>query len=100
MIPFIRTNNLREQTTMYRLEKIGHLILITLEGDLNDTDIANIKGELTKMADVDDEVVVSLNVAGSDGSPRAPDSSEETNYNHIVNFCIEQDIRLYSYIYE
>lgn len=85
---------------MYRLEKIGHLILVTLEGNILDNEIAFIKGELIKMAKVDDEVVVSLNVANAEGTPKKPEGNEEAKYNDVVNFCIERDIRLYSYIYE
>jgi len=86
---------------MYLIEKIGELVLITLEGNVQDEEIQAIKKDikrLTKVEDDDDEgVVISLNRANLDGSIR--DDKLETRYQEIIDFCVEANIRVYSYIY-
>ncbi|NIM14937.1 MAG: hypothetical protein GTO45_23475 [Candidatus Aminicenantes bacterium] len=86
---------------MYLIEKIGELVLITLEGNVKDEEIQAIKTEiknLTKVEDDDEEgVVISLNRANLDGSIK--DTKLESRYQEIIDFCVEANIRVYSYMY-
>lgn len=86
---------------MYLIEKIGELVLITLEGNVQDEEIQAIKHEikrLTKVEDDDEEsVVISLNRANLDGSIK--DNKLESRYQEIIDYCVEANIRVYSYIY-
>jgi hypothetical protein len=86
---------------MYLIEKIGELVLITLEGNVQDEEIQAIKNEikqLTKVEDDDEEgVVISLNRANLDGSIK--DTKLESRYQEIIDFCVDTNIRVYSYIY-
>jgi hypothetical protein len=83
---------------MYRIEKIGQLILVTMENEVSDEEIKTIKKELKNLAAVDDEVVVSLNQANMDGTKKPVDS--KSRYQEIIDYCIESSIRIYSYACE
>jgi hypothetical protein len=86
---------------MYLIEKIGELVLITLEGNVQDEEIQTIKKgikHLTKVEDDEEEgVVISLNRANLDGSIK--DNKLESRYQEIIDYCVEANIRVYSYIY-
>ena len=86
---------------MYQLEQIGNLILVSLEGQVKDEEIEYINKQLKKLSAMEEdgeEVVVSLNIANLDGSKKLIQS--ESALNKIVDFCVENNIRLYSYICE
>jgi hypothetical protein len=87
---------------MYLIEKIGELVLITLEGNVKDEEIQAIKQEIKKLTKVEDDdeeegVVISLNRANLDGSIK--DTKLESRYQEIIDFCVEANIRVYSYMY-
>ncbi len=81
---------------MYLVEKIGNLILITIEGDVKEDEIELIKIKLTKIAEmVKDDVVVSFNLA--DQTRRAMNFTLETKINDLLKFCHLSGLRVYSY---
>ncbi len=81
---------------MYQVEKIGNLILITLEGDLSDEDIISIKNQLKKIAEVPrDDVVVSFNHTNIKKSSMA--FSIESKIDELLKFCHLSGLRVYSY---
>jgi hypothetical protein len=82
---------------MHLLEKIGQLILITLEDLVNNEEIENIKNQLMEIIEKEgiDEVVVSLSTSPPEAdktTPKMQDSMQE-----IIEFCNENGIRIYSY---
>jgi hypothetical protein len=81
---------------MYLVEKIVNLILITVEDDINDDEIENIKTQLTKLAEMaKDDVVVSFNL--SDQSKAGMNFTLEKKINELLKFCHLSGLRVYSY---
>jgi 2-hydroxy-3-keto-5-methylthiopentenyl-1-phosphate phosphatase len=82
---------------MYLVEKIGQLVLITLEGLVKDEEIENIKIQLKKVSDKEgvDEVVVSLSTSPPESDKTTPDMQKRMQ--EIIEFCNEHGIRIYSY---
>jgi hypothetical protein len=85
---------------MHEVEKLGHLILVTLEGQVDNNEIASIKLQLRNLKHQDDEVVVSLNLSQPDGSKLPVREEMQKRYNEIAEFCNQENIRLYSYVNE
>lgn len=85
---------------MYEVEKIGKLILITLEDHVIPTEIEAVKAHIKDICDHEDEAVVSLNISNIDGSKILLREDIKKGYHDIIEFCNEGNIRLYSYIYE
>ncbi len=82
---------------MYLIEKIGELMLVTLEGLVTDAEIQAIKKQLIQSIEgEDDEVVVSFYHYKPDGS-QIP-VKEENRQQEIIDFCIHNNIRIYSYL--
>lgn len=84
---------------MYLVEKIGELILVTMEGSVTSEEIEAVKHQIKEIAKMEDEAVVSLKLLKPDGS-RIPANEEKSRYNEIIEFCNKSDIRIYSYVYE
>lgn len=82
---------------MYLLEKIGQLILITLEGQVSNEEIENIKNQLMEIINKEgiDEVVVSLSTSPPKVDKTTPEMQESMQ--EIIEFCNEHGIRIYSY---
>jgi len=84
---------------MILIEKIGQLILVTLEGHISKEDTESVKKQLKELAAVeDDEAVVSLSFNSPNGS-QIP-QQDKASYNEIIEFCNKSNIRIYSYISE
>ena len=80
---------------MYLVEKIGNLVLITLEGDVSEPEITSIKEQLKKVAEVpNDHVVVSFNLTQA-----KKDSviELENRKNELLKYCHLTGLRVYSY---
>jgi hypothetical protein len=84
---------------MYLVEKLGELILVTMEGQITSEEVEAVKHQLKEIAKMEDEAVVSLRLSKSDGS-RISVEEEKLRYNEIIEFCNKSDIRIYSYVYE
>lgn len=86
---------------MYLVEKIGQLILITLEGSVKEEEIESIKKELKEIAAKErtehEELVVSLSINPTAGDERSPEMQRVIL--EIVESCKECELRLYSYQY-
>lgn len=86
---------------MYLVEKIGQLILITLEGTVKEEEVESIKKELKEIAAkepvADEELVVSLSIKPVPGKETPPEMQKYIL--EIVEFCKECGFRLYSYQY-
>ena len=81
---------------MYQVEKIGNLILVTLEGEISSEEISFIKDRLKKIAEIpNDDVVVSLNLAKANGSTHF---ELENRKNELLKFCHLSGLRVYSYL--
>lgn len=85
---------------MFLVEKIGELILVTLEDHVAQNEIESIKSRLKEIKDSDDEAVVSLNLSNLNGSHLPVKEQAKNGYNEIVEFCNRSNIRIYSYIYD
>ncbi len=84
---------------MYLVEKIGNLILITLEGDVTDEEIDTIKSKLKKIAEVaTDDVVVSFNFSQQKGNRMS--FTTEMKINELLKFCHLSGVRVYSYRFD
>ena len=83
---------------MYLVEKLGELVLVTLEGQVTDDEIQAVKKQLGDVAEYQDEVVVSFYQNKADGTVRP--MKEENRHQEIVDFCIQHNIRIYSYLSE
>ncbi|MCP4148944.1 MAG: hypothetical protein GY757_14450 [bacterium] len=84
---------------MYLVEKIGNLILITLEGDVTDEEIDTIKSKLQKIAEVaTDDVVVSFNFSQQKGNRMS--FTTEMKINELLKFCHLAGVRVYSYRFD
>ena len=86
---------------MYLVEKIGQLILVTLEGPVKEEEVESIKKQLKEIAAKeridDEELVVSLSI-----KPAAVDETTPEMQKYIleiVEYCKECGLRLYSYQY-
>jgi LEA14-like dessication related protein len=84
---------------MYLVEKIGELILVTMEGQVTSEEVEAVKHQLKEIAKMEDEAVVSLKLSSPDGS-KIPVKEEKSRYNEIIEFCNKSNIRIYSYVYE
>lgn len=83
---------------MYEVEKIGNLVLITLEGDVSGEEISAIKEQLRKVAEVpNDDVVVSFNLSKTKQSAAF---EIENRKNELLKFCHLSGLRVYSYRFE
>jgi len=83
---------------MYEVEKIGNLVLITLEGDVSEEEISSIKDQLKKVAEVpNDDVVVSFNLTIAKKSTAF---EIENRKNELLKFCHLSGLRVYSYRFE
>ena len=81
---------------MYLLEKIGELMLVTLEGPVTDEEVKAIKKQLVQSIEgEEDEVVVSFYQHKPDGT-KIP-VKQENRQQEIIDFCIQHNIRIYSY---
>jgi phage-related tail protein len=84
---------------MYLVEKIGELILVTMEGHVTSEEVEAVKHQLKEIAKMEDEAVVSFKLSKADGS-KITVEEEKSRYNEIIEFCNKSDIRIYSYVYE
>lgn len=84
---------------MYLVEKIGELILVTMEGHVTREEVEAVKHQLREIAKMEDEAVVSLKLSNPNGS-KIPVKEEKSRYNEIIEFCNKSNIRIYSYVYE
>jgi hypothetical protein len=84
---------------MYLVEKIGQLILITLECLVTEEDVISIEKQLKEIIDKEgnEEMVVSISALPPEGEKLSPDLQECLAT--IVNFCEKNEIRIYSYHY-
>jgi hypothetical protein len=86
---------------MYLVEKIGQLVLITLEGLVKTEEVESIKKELMEISVKeridDEELVVSLSINPTAGDERTPEMQKSIL--EIVESCKEYGFRLYSYQY-
>jgi hypothetical protein len=81
---------------MYLVEKIGNLILITVEDEISEDEIETIKAQLTKIAEMaKDDVVVSFNL--SDQVKSGMTFTLEHKINDLLKFCHLSGLRVYSY---
>jgi hypothetical protein len=86
---------------MYLVEKIGKLILITLEGLVTNQEVETIKKQLREIIDKenkdddDEELVVSLSTKLPEGNELTPEMKK--NVLEIVEFCEKNELRIYSY---
>jgi hypothetical protein len=81
---------------MFLVEKIGNLILITIEGDIEDNQIENIKTKLTKIAEMaKDDVVVSFNL--TERTRNEMSFTMENKINELLKYCHLTGLRVYSY---
>jgi hypothetical protein len=84
---------------MYLVEKLGELILVTMEGHVTGEEVEAVKHQLKEIAKMEDEAVVSFKLSKADGSKISVEE-EKSRYNEIIEFCNKSDIRIYSYVYE
>ena len=81
---------------MYLVEKIGNLILITIEDDIQEPEIEVVKEQLTKIAEIaKDDVVVSFNL--TDKTKKEMTFTLENKVNELLKFCHLSGLRVYSY---
>ena len=85
---------------MYLVEKIGNLILITIETEVKEEEIDEIKVQLTKVAEMaKDDVVVSINLSEAAVDKQMMNFSLESKINELLKFCYLSGLRVYSYRY-
>ena len=83
---------------MYLIEKIGNLILITLEDDIADTEIEEIKTQLARIAEkATDDVVVSINLSDQAKKQEKMNFTMENKINELLKYCYLSGLRVYSY---
>jgi hypothetical protein len=83
---------------MYLVEKISNLILITLEDDITDAEIEEVKIKLTKIAEMaKDDVVVSINMSEKAKQKKSMQFTLENKINELLKFCYLSGLRVYSY---
>ncbi|MCP5051756.1 MAG: hypothetical protein GY940_31610 [bacterium] len=85
---------------MHLVEKIGNLILVSLEDQVLEGDIAAIKRQLEELSEQDDEAVVSLNVSNLYGSNVPIKEEAKKGYDEIIGFCKEAGIGIYTSLLE
>ena len=74
------------EANMYLVEKIGHLILITLEGLVGVDEIEKIQNQLKEIIDIEgiDEVVVSLSTSPPEAEKTTPEMEERMQELSVV----------------
>ena len=77
---------------MVLVEKFGQLILVTMEGSVTEEETQTAKKQLKDIAKIEDEAVVSFNVANPDGSEKP--IKDLSSYNEIIEFCNKSNIRI------
>lgn len=83
---------------MYLVEKISNLILITLEDDITESEIEEIKIKLAKIAEkAKDDVVVSINLSEKAKQKEGMQFTLENKINELLKFCHLSGLRVYSY---
>ena len=83
---------------MYLVEKISNLILITLEDNITEAEIEEVKIKLTKIAEMaKDDVVVSINLSEKAKQKEAMQFTLENKINELLKFCYLSGLRVYSY---
>lgn len=83
---------------MYLVEKISKLILITLEDNITEAEIEEVKIKLTKIAEMaTDDVVVSINMSDRAKQKESMQFSLENKINELLKFCYLSGLRVYSY---
>ena len=84
---------------MYLVEKIGNLILITLEGVVANEDMNTLEKKLKKIIDEEgnEEMVVSLSALPTEADKTTPEMQKCLA--EIIAFCEHYEIRIYSYHY-
>ncbi len=85
---------------MHLVEKIGNLVLVTLEDEIRVGEITEIKRQLRELSEEDGDAVVSLNISNPDGSEVPVKEEAKRGYHDIIAFCKESDIRIYSVMLE
>ena len=85
-----------EEIIMFIVERIGKLILITLEGEMEEEEVEIIKVQIEKMAQREVEAVVSINQATLKSRDEG-DHNIQDAVTDIVDFCQDKSIRVYSY---
>lgn len=84
---------------MYLVEKISNLILITLEDNITDEEIEEVKIKLAKIAEkAKADVVVSINLSEK-AKKKKMNFSLENKINDLLKFCYLSGLRVYSYRY-
>ncbi len=80
---------------MYIVEKIGDLILITIEDEISISEINQIRQKLIKLASISkDDVVVSIYCSDTDKNKKQKLALE---INNLLKYCDELGLRVYSY---
>jgi len=82
---------------MYLVEKIGQLVLITLEGLITDEEKKTIEKKLKEIIDAEgsEEIVVSLSTSPPEADSSTPEMQKSMD--EIIELCKQYDIRIYSY---
>ena len=80
---------------MFIVERIGQLILVTMEGILDVNAVEIMKIQIKKIAESEVEAVVSINHTGIQAGDKVSDIGKAAD--RIVSFCKENGIRVYSY---
>lgn len=85
---------------MFLVEKISNLILITIEEDITEAEIEEVKIKLTKIAEMaKDDVVVSINMSEKAKQKEEMQFTLESKINELLKFCYLSGLRVYSYRY-
>lgn len=85
---------------MYIVEKIGNLILITIEESIKEKEIDEIKVKLIEIAEKSkDDVVVSINLSEDAKKREEMNFTLENKINDLLKFCYLSGLRVYSYRY-
>ena len=80
---------------MFIVEKIGSLILITIENEISTSEINQIREKLVKLASISkDDVVVSIYCSDTDKKKVQKLSLE---INELLKYCSGLGLRVYSY---
>ena len=83
---------------MYLVEKISNLILITLEDNITEAEIEEVKIKLTRIAEMaKDDVVVSINMSDKAKQKEGMQFTLENKINELLKFCYLSGLRVYSY---
>jgi hypothetical protein len=98
IIIFFPKNYGKRKEIMYLVEKISNLILITLEDNITEAEIEEVKIKLTKIAEMaKDDVVVSINLSEKAKQKEAMQFTLENKINELLKFCYLSGLRVYSY---